>query len=405
MPVEIWKKNLYVVVVVELGVLMAFTFAMPFIPLYIKDVGGFSTSEAAFWSGIAIGGSGFGMFITAPFWGMAADRWGRKSMLIRAQIGGAVLYGLLAVAPDVTSIVILRVLQGVFTGTVSAASALVASQTPGNKLNYAMGLMMAALFCGTASGPFIGGMLADSIGYTATFLVTAGILLLGGLAILFLVHEKFESSTTKQGIQLKSLLSLARSRKMLPLLLMMAAIFAGPQMISPIIVLSVREMSPPEITATLSGQALGLVGLLSVVSSVTSGKLGTRFSLPRIMFVCCLVTGLMYLLPLCAANVTQFIIFVGLTGLFIGGLHTSTNTMIGLAAPRAQQGIAYGLAGSANSLGIGFGSLIGGTLAQIIGLRPVFAVAAGLFLVISAMIIKFIPPPAKVGSHPIELNK
>ena len=255
-----------------------------------------------------------------------------------------------------------------------------------------MGLLMAALFSGIAFGPFVGGMLADSIGYKATFLVTTGILLLGGMAILFFVKEKFERPVTRQEIPLTSILNLATSKKMLPLLLIMAAIFAGPQMISPIIALSIGDMAPPEITATLSGQALGLIGLLSVISSVIIGRLGTRFPLPRIMLICCLVTAMLYLPPVWASTVPQLIIFIGLTGLSMGGLQTSTNTMIGLSAPRFQQGTAYGLATSANSLGTGLGSFVGGSLAPLIGLRPVFAVAAGLFLVISVLITRLLVP-------------
>jgi DHA1 family multidrug resistance protein-like MFS transporter len=194
---------------------------------------------------------------------------------------------------------------------------------------------------------------------------------------------------------------LATSKKMLPLLLIMAAIFAGPQMISPIIALSIRDMAPPEITATLSGQALGLIGILSVISSVIVGKLGTKFPLPKIMFICCLVTGLLYLPPVWAGTVSQLIIFIGLTGLSMGGLQTSTNTMIGLSSPRDQKGIAYGLATSANSLGTGLGSFIGGSLAPVIGLRPVFAVAAGLFLVISVLITRILVPRPIEGS-PVE---
>ena len=54
--------------------------------------------------------------------------------------------------------------------------------------------------------------------------------------------------------------------------------------------------------------------------------------------------------------------------------------MVGDSVVQTQQGIAYGLGQSASSLGGGVGSLIGGGLAQVIGLKQVFGVSAGLFI-------------------------
>lgn len=390
MTSELWRKNLYAIFIAEFAVLMAFSFVMPFMPLYIKELGQFTNMEAAFWTGIAIGGAGFAMFVSAPLWGMVADRWGRKSMLLRAQFGGAIVLVLIALAPNVLIFIVLRILQGLLGGTISAASALVATQTPRNKLPFAIGLLMVAFFSGTTFGPLLGGLMADSFGYKATFFITSAILFLGGLIILFFVEEKFEQSMHKQVTSLVSIWRLASSRKMFTLFIILSAIFAGPQMISPIIPLSIKELAPQAMAATISGLALGFMGLLSIISSIVVGRLGGRISLKRILVFSCFITGLLYLPPIWAGSVVQFIIFIGLTGLFIGGLQTSSNTLVGLSAPRDQQGIAYGLAASANSFGIGLGSLIGGSLATLIGLRPVFGVAGGLFILVSLLATKLI---------------
>ena len=62
---------------------------------------------------------------------------------------------------------------------------------------------------------------------------------------------------------------------------------------------------------------------------------------------------------------------------------TSSNALVGLSVPRSQQGIAYGIAQSAKSLGSAFGPLIGGSLASLLGLKPIFGVTGGLFILIS----------------------
>ncbi len=155
MQSESWRRNLYAVAIAEFIVLVGFTLSNPLLPIYMQKLGGFGVNEAAFWSGIAIGASGLAMVITAPIWGTLADRWGRKPMLIRAQLGGAIVVALFLIAPNIYFLTGFRILQGVFTGTVAAASALIASQTPPGKLPYSMGIFMGAIFAGQTIGPLL----------------------------------------------------------------------------------------------------------------------------------------------------------------------------------------------------------------------------------------------------------
>jgi DHA1 family multidrug resistance protein-like MFS transporter len=393
MDTELWRRNLYAVFIAEFAVLMGFSFVLPLMPLYIKEVGNFTNTEAALWTGIAVGSGGFAMFVSAPIWGIISDRWGRKSMVLRAQFAGALLLALMGLAPNVLSIVVLRFLMGLTTGTVSAALALVASQTPRNKLPFAMGLLMVAIYGGTTLGPLFGGLMADHFGYNATFFVTAAILFSGGLIVLIFVKENFQPSKQSLVTSIGSMWHLATSRKMFVLLVVLGTTFAGPQMVSPIVPLTMKELDPQTMAATVSGLALGIMGLLSVISSITVGRLGGQISLKRILVISCFITGLIYLPPIWAETVPQMVIFIGLTGLFMGALQTSSNTLVGLSVPHEQQGIAYGLVASANSLGIGLGSLIGGSLASLIGLRAVFGVTAGLFILICLFIMKLIADP------------
>jgi len=130
--------------------------------------------------------------------------------------------------------------------------------------------------------------------------------------------------------------------------------------------------------------------VIAAISAVIAGRLGEHTTLKRILVISCLGTGLLCLPPMLAQTVTQLVIFIALTGLFKGGLMTSSNALIGLSVPRSQQGIAYGVAQSANALGNGLGPLIGGSLAPLIGLRSVFGVAGGLFMLIGVAVRKLL---------------
>ncbi len=398
-----WQRNLYAIFVAEFIVIAGFSFVNPFMPLFIQELGTFTNQEAAFWAGIATSASGIAMFFSAPLWGILADRWGRKPMVLRAMFGAGVISALIGLAPNIYYVVALRFTHGLLSGTVAAASALVAASTSRNKMPFAMGLLMVAIFAGSSFGPLAGGFIADSVGYKAAFFVTGGLLFSGGLIVLFFVKEKFEQPAKGQRASLSSLLRLAKSREMLPLLLVLSALQTGPQMMTPIISLFIRELNPERMVATASGLAFSLMGVIAAISAIIAGRLGGRITLKKILVISCLGTGLLYLPPMWARTVTQLIIFMALTGLLKGGLMTSANALVGLSVPRGQQGIAYGMANSANALGMGIGPLIGGSLAPLIGLRSVFGVAGGLFMLTGIAVGKLLrgvtleKPPTQKG--------
>ncbi len=393
---ESWQKNLYAIFVAEFIVIMGFSFVQPFMPLFIQELGTLTSQKAAFWAGIATSASGIAMFFSAPLWGIVADRWGRKPMVLRAMFSAGVVLALIGLAPNIYYVVALLFAQGLLSGTIAAASALVVAYTPRNKMPFAMGLLMVAVFAGASFGPLAGGFMADSVGYKTAFFITGGLLFSGGLIVLVFVREKFERPAKGQSASLRSLLRLAKSREMLPLLLTLSALSAAPNMMTPIISLFIRELNPEGMAATASGLAFGLMGVVAAISALVTGRLGGHISLKKILVIASLGTGLLYLPPMWARTVTQLIIFIALTGLFKGGLMTSSNALVGLSVPRDQQGIAYGLASSANALGSGLGPLVGGSLAPLMGLRPVFGVAGGLFMLIGAAVGKLLPRSQKV---------
>lgn len=375
-----WQKNLYVIAIAEFVVIMGFSFVIPFMPLFIQRLGNFTSQEAALWSGIATGSCGIALFLSAPVWGIISDRWGRKPMLLRAQFGSAIVLALAGISPNIYYFIGLRIMQGLLSGTVAAALALVAATTPRDRLPFAMGLLMVSIYGGNTIGPLLGGLMADAVGFRATFFITGGLLLLGGLIVMFFARESFERPAAGRSATLSDVVRLAISRDMLPLLTVICALNIGPQMVAPIVPLIISEVSQKGLAASVSGISFALLGMIVAISTFIGSRLSTRIPLRKILIFSCIGTGLLYLPPIWAGTVAQMVIFMGVTGLFTGGIIISSNALIGLSVPLGQQGVAYGLSSSATSLGMGLGPLVGGSLASFIGLRPVFGVAGGLFI-------------------------
>jgi DHA1 family multidrug resistance protein-like MFS transporter len=381
-----WRRNVYIVFAAQFMVTTGLNCVNPFMPLFVKGLSTLSDTQAAFWGGLAMGASPLAMFLTAPLWGIVADRWGRKPMVLRAMFGGGIILGCVGLAPNTYYVVGMRFMQGVFAGTMAAASALVASLAPRDRIPFAMGLLMVSAFGGSTAGPLFGGFVADMLGLRAAFFVTGGLIVTAGLMVLAFVRERFEGPKTGQAASLGGVWRLASSRQMLPLLAAMCALQIGPQMLWPVIPLVVREMAPQGMAASLAGVALALMGTASALASAAFSRFGARMGLRRVLVYSCFGCAALYLPPIWAATVVQLIAFIALVGIFKGGLMASSNSLIGLSVASAQHGLAYGLGQSANSLGNGLGPLIGGSLAGVLGLRPVFTAAAILFLALGTAI-------------------
>src|SRR5204863_7634266 len=84
-------------------------------------------SAVVFWSGALVTSTGVSLAIFSPIWGALADRYGRKVMVLRALLVGGLIIALMGLVQNVGQFLVLRILQGMFTGTIAAATALLAS--------------------------------------------------------------------------------------------------------------------------------------------------------------------------------------------------------------------------------------------------------------------------------------
>jgi DHA1 family multidrug resistance protein-like MFS transporter len=387
-----WQRNLYIILVVEFAVLLAYGFTNPFMPFFIQDLGQFTDTEAALWSGLTTTVFGLGMFLSGPIWGIIADRWGRKPMVLRAIFGVAVLSVATGLSPNVYWVITFRTAQGLFSGTIAAASAMISASTPRERIPFAMGMLTVATFAGNTLGPFLGGLLADAVGYRNCFYIIAVVYFVGGMAVLLFTSENFTPLVRGWGSTLLSLWRLAKSRHILPLLIVICILAVGPSVITPVIPLIVKGLMTGGDIAVMAGLAFSLMGVVSTLSSLAASRFASGgANLKKMMYICCFGTCLFYLLPLLAHSLMPFITFTALLGIFKGGIMIASSSLIALTVIGSEQGMAYGLQQSASFLGYGIGPILGGGLASLINLNVVFPVAAGLYLLGGLLVFKLLP--------------
>src|SRR2546427_1553996 len=175
-PVD-WRRTLVALWFAEFTAIFGFSFAFPFLSIFIsQDLGVAPGRDLDLWTAAAGSVSGLAMAVASPIWGILGDRFGRKPMLIRSMLGGAITVGLIFFVQTPIQLVVLRLLQGATSGTVAAATALVAVETPRNRVGWALGVVTSAGGRRRAVGPVVGGIAG------AGLLVAVGVFRGGGLS-------------------------------------------------------------------------------------------------------------------------------------------------------------------------------------------------------------------------------
>ena len=186
-----WRRNLAVCVFGSFTTLVSLSMLLPFLPLYVQQLGVTAQADVVQWSAVAFGATFFGTAITAPLWGRLADRYGRKPMLVRAAIGMAVVMSLIGLARDVTDLVVLRLVAGLIGGYASASIVMIGSQVPREKAGWALGVLSTGALSGNLIGPLVGGFLPQWVGIRGTFFVGGAMIAVAAIATLVLVREDF----------------------------------------------------------------------------------------------------------------------------------------------------------------------------------------------------------------------
>ena len=372
----------------------------PFLPFFLEDLGTTSFESQAIWSGVINAGGALVMAVSAPIWGIVADRYGRKPMVLRAMFFGSLTIGLMSFATSPWHLLILRFFEGGFTGTVAASTTLVASTTPKARMGFALGMMRTAVFAGASIGPLFGGLLADLLGYREAFVVAGSMLLVGGIIVLLLVHEDF--TPPKRGREADKtggpgVLTIMLGGAMLGMVAVMFALRLSTSAIQPIMPLYVQQLTDSTGSiATISGLTLGVAGISSAVAAVLLGRLADRIGHKVILITATLAAGLLYLPMAVAQSPAQLIVMNLLLGVAAGGVMPSANAIVANLTPRQRRGAVYGFMAAATSVGGFIGPLGGAGLAAAVDIRYVFLFTGLLMLIAGVWILHIIRSGADI---------
>ncbi|OIP91118.1 MAG: MFS transporter [Syntrophobacteraceae bacterium CG2_30_61_12] len=402
-----WQRTLRIMFVAQLITAVGFSVMFPFLPLYVKDLGSSTGLSLDLLAGLVFSSQAFTMMLASPVWGTLADRYGRKLMVERAMFGGALVLLAMAFVRTAEELVLLRALQGLVTGTIGAANALVAATVPRERTGYAMGLLQVALGAGVALGPLLGGVVADRYGYRTAFYLTSVLLLVAGFMVLFGVKEAarpVRAETSATASVARRWRSILAAPGVMVTYLLRFVNQSGRVMFLPVLPLFIEQlMADAAVTNTFTGLVIGVAAASTTVSAVFLGRLGDRIGHAHILLVCSLASALFYLLQSLVTRGWQLLALQALAGVAVGGLVPAISALLAHYTPPGDEGAVYGLDNSINSGARALAPMLGVSVGALLGLRATFVLAAVLYVLAAAVAqwgLKPVSPPISKRDFP-----
>ena len=292
-------------------------------------------------------------------------------------------------------LVLLRLIQGAVTGTVSAANALIASVVPRERMGYAMGLMQMALWAGVAVGPLLGGILADAWGYEVSFLLTALLLTLAGFLVWFLVEENFVPETNTEGQSRpvwddwKDILSTqgVKPAYLIRFLMGMSQMILVP--LAPLFVLSLLPIDAP--INFWTGLIIGIGGGSSVLTAVYLGKLGDQIGHRPVLLVSVLAAAIFYFIHIWVVEVWHLLVLQILVGAAMGGIIPSLTALLATFTKPGEEGSVYGFDQAIISASRFVAPLLAAGFAAVYSIRATLGLTGALFVAIFVLAYYYLP--------------
>jgi MFS transporter, DHA1 family, multidrug resistance protein len=385
----IWKRNLIVCWFGMFVTSVGMSQIAPVLPLYIKHLGVHSTALIAQFSGIAFGVTYIISAIFSPIWGHAADKVGRKPMLLRASLGMAVVIGSMGFAHNVYQLIGLRLFQGAITGYGTACTTLIATQTDKEHAGEALGTLSTANIAGSLLGPIIGGYISEKLGFENVFFTTGALMLLAFITTALFVKESF-AREDKKTISMKEIWNIVPEKSLtITMFVTFFVLTVALYSVEPIISVYITQLSHNvSHVALLAGLAFSASGLANIIAAPKLGKLSDKIGVHKVMLVALTVAGLIFIPQAFVKNPWQLMGLRFLLGLTMGGLIPSVNILIKKITPDSLTGRVFGFNMSAGYLGVFAGAVLGGQVAAYFGIRYVFFIT-GVLLLINAVWVYF----------------
>jgi MFS family permease len=382
------RLTLWATCVAQFLTLAGMTAVLPFLPLYLQQIGVTDRTALKYWTG-ALGSAPFAVAVFAtPVWGALADRVGHKPMVVRSVFGIAIATLGMGLSTTPFGLLAWRGVQGAVSGVFPAAVALVSAQTPERRLSRALALLQTARAAGALCGPLLGGVLTDLIGVRGLCFGVGAVAVAAGLACSLLLSEPAREPQARHAaagaVGWRQLLRGGSSGMLLLIVLYQAAIMCS----WPTLALFVEHLGvSADAIATTTGIVVFAAGLPATLTATLWARAGQRVGVMPALIASLLLTGIAYAAVGASTQLFGVLALRACAGFAMAGFIPLAFEWMNNLAPPGARGRSAGLGSTAMMLGNVLGPLAGGWLAVHVGIAATFWVPGAALAAVGAALL------------------
>lgn len=383
-----------------------FTLVMPFLPLYIAELGTTDVGEIAMWTGLTLGATPTVTAISAPLWGRVGDRYGSKVLVIRSLIAFILTKAAMAFVTAPWQLLALRALLGLFAGYGALTISMAAESAPRDRMAQAIGMVQTGHRLGPAVGPVIGGLLAPIVGLRRSFLFASLFYVIALVAIIVLYKEPRETSAPRK---VRGGREVLRHLFKLPGFLLALAVIFGLQTVDrsfgPVLPLFVAQVGVPvSRIPIITGILFSLGAMSAALGHHLAGRLMQRRSPRTVIFAATMLAAAAVAIIVIAPSLWIVAAAMPLFGVSIGVSTTTIYAVAGSSLPPDAHATGFGVMTTASLLGLAVSPVIAGFIGGN-GLRLVFIADVVLLLAVAGLVWNLLraqPVPRLEPLEPVE---
>ena len=360
---------------------------MPFLPLYIAELGTTDIGEIALWTGLTLGATPTVTAISAPLWGRVGDKYGSKLLVIRSLVAFILTKAAMAFVTAPWQLFALRALLGVFAGYGALTISMAAQSAPKERMAYAIGTVQTGHRLGPAIGPVIGGLLAPIVGLRNSFLVAALFYVVAMLLIVvFYKDPPIATTADKARGGWDVFRQLIRQPGFLLALFVIFGLQTVDRSFGPVLPLFVSQVGvSDERIPLVAGVLFSVAALSAAIGSQLAPRLLKRRTARRVIVIGALTAAVALGAIVVAPSLAMLGVAIVIAGLAMGSSTTAIYSVAGGLLPPDAHATGFGIMTTASLMGLAVSPVAAGLIGSA-GLRIVFIADVFLLLLLGLLV-------------------
>ena len=379
---------------------------MPFLPLYIAELGTTDVGEIALWTGLTLGATPTVTAISAPLWGRVGDKYGSKILVIRSLIAFILTKAAMAFVTAPWQLFALRALLGVFAGYGALTISMAAQSVPKERMAYAIGTVQTGHRLGPAMGPVIGGVLAPLVGLRNAFLV-ASLFYAAAMLLIMVIYK--DPPIAKAADRVRGgwdvFTELVRQPGFLLALFVIFGLQTVDRSFGPVLPLFVSQVGVPDDRIPIvAGVLFSVAALSAAMGSQLAPRVLKRRTAKQLIVTGSLTAAVALGAIVVAPSLIVLAVAIVIAGVAIGSSTTAIYSVAGGLLPADAHATGFGIMTTASLMGLAVSPVAAGLIGSA-GLRIVFVADVFLLLLLGVLVwsrLRIKPLEPMKGSELVE---